>query len=103
MITENVSTFKIHKLTQEQYESALAAGNLDENALYLTPDQSGATFTPSVDEDGNLSWTNDKGLENPATVNIKGDDAKVPYTYSTTDLEAGVSELETGKLHFVYE
>lgn len=32
----------------------------------------GATFTPSVDSAGNLSWTNDKGLPNPATVNIKG-------------------------------
>ena len=32
----------------------------------------GATFTPSVDEAGNLSWTNDKGRENPATVNVKG-------------------------------
>lgn len=32
----------------------------------------GATFTPNVDASGNLSWTNDKGLSNPATVNIKG-------------------------------
>lgn len=32
----------------------------------------GATFTPSVDDNGNLSWTNDKGRENPATVNVKG-------------------------------
>lgn len=32
----------------------------------------GATFTPSVDSNGNLSWTNDKGLANPSTVNIKG-------------------------------
>ena len=32
----------------------------------------GVTFTPSVDTDGNLSWSNDGGLENPATVNIKG-------------------------------
>lgn len=32
----------------------------------------GATFTPSVDADGNLSWTNDKGRTNPDTVNIKG-------------------------------
>ena len=32
----------------------------------------GATFTPSVDENGNLSWTNNRGLENPDTVNIKG-------------------------------
>lgn len=32
----------------------------------------GATFTPSVDDAGNLSWTNDKGRANPATKNIKG-------------------------------
>ena len=32
----------------------------------------GVTFYPSVDSDGNLSWTNDGGLENPPTVNIKG-------------------------------
>lgn len=33
---------------------------------------SGATFTPKVDSNGNLSWTNNKGLSNPTTVNIKG-------------------------------
>ena len=32
----------------------------------------GVTFRPWVDSDGNLSWTNDGGLSNPATVNIKG-------------------------------
>ncbi len=36
--------------------------------------EDGATFVPSVDEDGNLSWTNNKGLENPPTINIKGQD-----------------------------
>lgn len=33
---------------------------------------SGVTFTPSVDASGNLSWSNDGGLENPASVNIRG-------------------------------
>ena len=32
----------------------------------------GTTFTPSLDAEGNLSWTNDGGLENPTPVNIKG-------------------------------
>ena len=36
----------------------------------------GATFTPFVSDDGMLSWTNDKGLYNPAAVNIKGADGK---------------------------
>lgn len=34
--------------------------------------QNGATFYPSVSADGVLSWTNDRGLPNPAPVNIKG-------------------------------
>lgn len=29
-------------------------------------------FVPSVDDSGNLAWTNKAGLANPATVNIKG-------------------------------
>ena len=39
MNTENLSTLKIHKLTQAQYERERDAGRLDENALYLTPDE----------------------------------------------------------------
>lgn len=39
MITENVSTLKIHKLTQAQYDRELAAGRIDENALYMTPEE----------------------------------------------------------------
>lgn len=35
--------------------------------------ETGPHFTPSVDADGNLSWTNNGGLANPETVNIKGD------------------------------
>lgn len=32
----------------------------------------GVNFFPNVDEEGNLSWTNDSNFENPATVNLKG-------------------------------
>ena len=34
--------------------------------------RNGFTFTPSVSSDGTLSWTNDGGLNNPNSVNIKG-------------------------------
>lgn len=35
--------------------------------------ETGAVFTPSVSDDGTLSWKNDGGLDNPESVNIKGD------------------------------
>ncbi|HHE3633643.1 TPA: hypothetical protein ACPD28_000541 [Pasteurella multocida] len=34
--------------------------------------ENGATFKPNVSSAGLLSWTNDKGLSNPASVNVKG-------------------------------
>lgn len=52
MITEALNTLKIHKLTQEQYDNALATGNIDENAVYLTPE---GDISVAVDEDGN-AW-----------------------------------------------
>lgn len=42
MITENVSTLKIHKLTQAQYDRAFELGNIEENAIYLTPNDCNA-------------------------------------------------------------
>ena len=44
----------------------------------------GTTFTPTVSEDGVLSWTNDGGKANPEPVNIKGEDGafRVNVTYS---------------------
>lgn len=51
----------------------------------------GTTFTPSVDAEGNLSWTNDGGKVNPPTVKIVGKDGE--------DGEAAtfaIAETETG-------
>ena len=52
----------------------------------------GATFTPSVDASGNLSWTNDGGMTNPATQNIRGpagaDGATGPAGQSAFDAAA---------------
>ena len=39
MNTKNLSTLKIHKLTKAQYEREKAAGRLDNNAIYLTPEE----------------------------------------------------------------
>ena len=50
----------------------------------------GATFIPLVSPTGDLSWSNDKNLPNPETVNIKGDPGE-PFTYdmfTTEQLES---------------
>lgn len=54
-----------------------------------TPGENGATFTPSVSSSGVISWTNDKGLNNPTPVNIKGD----PYTLTDTDKQSIAEEV----------
>lgn len=38
----------------------------------------GATFIPSVNSVGDLSWTNDRGRDNPETVNVRGPDGISP-------------------------
>ena len=48
----------------------------------------GATFTPNVNAACDLSWSNNRGLKNPATVNIKGDPGVSP-TISVTDIQGG--------------
>lgn len=48
MITENLSTFKIHKLTQAQYDRELEAGRIDENALYITHEENKLTLIDEV-------------------------------------------------------
>ena len=48
-------------VTIREFERQVAAGDFN-----------GATFTPTVNEAGVLSWTNDKGLQNPLAVDVRG-------------------------------
>lgn len=97
MITENLSTLKIHKLTKEQYERESANGNLDTNALYLTPDEevdlSGYATIDSIPSTTS-QLTNDSGfITDPVfknmglnTVNI---DTEFSYNYIVGLSETG--------------
>jgi hypothetical protein len=48
------------------------AVKVDSNSAVYIHGEDGATFYPSVSENGFLSWTNDKGLENPDSVSVVG-------------------------------
>lgn len=56
----------VRDLVREDIEAAQLEGKDGKDGT------NGVTFTPSLDTEGNLSWTNDGGLDNPETVNIKG-------------------------------
>ena len=80
-MTNEMSQFKIEDAEGNitTYEIVDAQARADIQSLELNggtgtgvSGEDGATFTPSIDTNGNLSWTNDKGLDNPATVNIMG-------------------------------
>ena len=45
----------------------------ESDSLIGTPGIDGVTFTPSVNQEGIISWTNNGGLSNPTPINIKGD------------------------------
>lgn len=48
--------------------------NAKANDAVYVHGENGATFYPSVSNVGVISWTNNKGLDNPTPVNIKGKD-----------------------------
>ena len=47
-------------------------GEMGEQGIQGIQGEQGYYFTPSVDDSGNLSWTNNGNLPNPSIVNIKG-------------------------------
>lgn len=63
------SNMKIHALPENDQMLNANMGKI----IVLHDGENGATFTPSVSDDGVISWTNDRELENPPPVNIKGD------------------------------
>lgn len=60
------------------------------------PGKDGATFTPSLDDEGNLSWSNDKGLPNPETKNIRGPQGPAGEVSDDKIAEAVKEYLDSG-------
>ena len=73
-----------------------ASGSFSANipgSLELHYARNGATFTPSVSEDGILSWTNDQNLPNPPAVDIRGKDGYTPVRGTDYWTEADKREI----------
>ena len=112
-ITESEETRNNNENTRISNENSRIA-NETQRDIYYTRIQNkvnngefnGATFTPSVDKDGNISWTNNKGLENPTSQNIRGPQGiqgpqgeafKIKKTYSSIEeMQADFDNMEVG-------
>lgn len=71
---EKGDPFTYADFTPEQLEALRGpAGAQGEQGKQGVAGENGITFTPSVSEDGIISWTNSGELENPAPVSIKGE------------------------------
>ena len=71
--TVNTNTLGANQQASVAVEQSAAAdsnGNYPTNFNFGIP--KGTTFIPTVDANGNMSWTNDGGKENPTPRNIKG-------------------------------
>lgn len=61
---------------------------VDNSSIKVVKGDTGAVFTPYVDVESNLSWTNDGGLDNPPTRNIRGASGEASITViSNFDIE----------------
>lgn len=63
--------------------------DIRKNNVKVVKGEKGAVFTPHIDEESNLSWTNNGDLINPPTVNIRGKDGEANITSITNkEIEA---------------
>ena len=87
MITENLATLNIHKLTQEQYNRELLAGNIDENALYFTTD----------DKQGQIDSINETLSEIQEELDGKSDEGHNhdDLYYTESEIDSKISTLSS--------
>ena len=65
-------TFTDGETFQQKYDTGKLRGQTGATGAAGAKGANGTTFTPSVSSAGVLSWSNNGGLNNPTSVNIKG-------------------------------
>lgn len=96
------SSIAIGTVTTGAAGSAASVTNTgdDQDAVLAFVIPKGATFTPAVNEDGTISFTNDGGLSNPSPVNIKGDAATITIgTVATGEPGTDAAVSNTGTVN----
>ena len=89
MITTDLTTLKINKLTKAQYEAALAAGNINENELYMTPESESGSGGASIATYG-TTLTASNWNSTSKTYSFESD-----YPNTTHDIEIALDSTAT--------
>lgn len=102
-ITERLTSFSFRLIIEKRaIEDSSIESSDYYNALMVLADtvQRSVTFTPSVSNAGVISWTNNGGLTNPESINIKGPTGETGSTgaqgYSITSVYAKSTSTEDG-------
>lgn len=72
VVEEGNKVVTSNKSELDTYVNTTSKPHIDSYVTQKEGEIKGATFTPTVDDAGNISWVNDKNLPNPETINIKG-------------------------------
>ncbi len=90
LVAGTANTTELVAPTTKASVTPVYGGTLGNELSFQTKIPRGVTFTPSVSDAGEISWTNDGGLTNPAKKSIKGQKgdtgvsfAGIEYTPST--------------------
>lgn len=88
--------------TDMSAKDSKVSANLGEKVV-VHDGMNGATFYPSVSDEGVISWTNDRELENPTPVNIKGKDGYTPIKGVDYFTEAEKAEIVSAVVEMLPE
>ena len=88
-LISDVQNMKSEELERQQAEELRISAEEER----IAAESQRTTFLPSVSEEGIISWTNDKGLENPVSVSIRGDDGYTPIRGTDYWTDADKSEI----------
>jgi hypothetical protein len=97
--TENLSTLKIHKLSQEQYERELEAGRIDESAIYLTPGEDYAAIVHSHSASSILTGT----FAGQVAANANGQTPSTSLLRNSSLVSADTNPTVNGEICWTYK
>ena len=94
MITENLSTLKIHKLTQDQYEREVREDRIEANAFYLTPDAGHMIITIDGDKASHTAIEISNHVQTGGTVVLYDGDCNYFHLKFLSDREVFFSSTQ---------